>query len=158
MFECAQCGECCTHMGLVHRIRKECPNREFLVENQYTGEITPVSVDSDKCGLHDKKGIFLIHPEACPFLRFDIDQKAYCTVHLTRPSICRDFGCWRILILDREGRRAGRVIFQETLMTDDAGVKGVWDEYRDRLDSIDPGSRDMELIKAFTGAGYVVRV
>jgi hypothetical protein len=145
-------------MGLVHRVRKECSDGEFLVENLYTGELTPVRVDPDKSRLYEDTGIFAVHPEACPFLRFDPDQKAFCTVHLTRPSICRDFGCWRILILDSDGNRAGRIIFQYTLMTDDAAVKRIWDEYRDRLDRIDPGSQDKELVEAFTGAGYVVRV
>ena len=145
-------------MGLVHRVREECSDGEFLVENVYTGELTRVRVDPDKTRLLDDPGIFAIHPEACPFLRFDPDCRAYCTVHTTRPSICRDFGCWRILILYGEGRRAGRIIFQETLMTEDAALKRVWDEYRDRLDRIDPGARDTELIKAFTGAGYVVRM
>ncbi len=158
VFECAQCGECCTHMGLAHLIRKECTDREFLIENRYTGELTRVSIDPDKYGLHDDRSVLTVHPKACPFLRFDSDRKAFCTVHLTRPSICRDFGCWRILILDRSGRRAGRVIFRDTLMTEDAGVRRIWEDYLDRLGSIEPDSRDSELVRAFTVAGYVVRV
>ena len=145
-------------MGLVHRVRTECSDGEFLVENLYTGELTPVRVDPDKSLLYEDTGIFAVHPEACPFLRFDTGRKAFCTVHLTRPSICRDFGCWRILILDGNGRRAGRIIFQGTLMTEDPALQRVWNEYRDRQDRIDPCSRDTELIKAFTDAGYVVRV
>ncbi len=145
-------------MGLVHSVREECSSGEFLVENSYTGELTRVRVDPDKSLLFMDPGIFAVHPQACPFLRFDPEERAFCTVHLTRPSICRDFQCWRILILDTGGKRAGRIIFEETLMTEDAAVKRIWDECRDRIDGSDTVSRDSELIKAFTGAGYVVRV
>ena len=67
--------------------------------NEYTGEETAVTVDPDKVLLFLDRSIFEELPEACPFFRTDQKTgKAYCTVHLTRPEICRDYGCWRLLI------------------------------------------------------------
>ncbi len=145
-------------MGLVHRVRTEYADGRYLIENSYTGERTLVWVDRDKEHLHHSTGIFETYPDACPFLRFDPAAKAYCTVHSGRPSICRDFQCWRVLILDRKGTRMGRIIFRETLMTDDAGVRAVWEKYRQKIPDIDQDPGDRELARVFTEAGYVVRV
>jgi Fe-S-cluster containining protein len=94
-------------MAQVHKIEEIRGDFEFLVNNQYTGEKTKVIIDSDKHDLFLNKSIFLDQPDACPFLRYKSDDgKAYCSVHLTRPEICRDYGCWRLLILDARGMRA----------------------------------------------------
>ena len=108
-------------MGQIHKIKESRGDFEFLVNNQYTGEKTGVIVDSDKHNLFADKSIFLDQPEACPFLRYHpADRKAYCTVHLTRPEICRDFGCWRLLFLNSQGTRAGRIMYQRAFFSDDA--------------------------------------
>jgi hypothetical protein len=79
-FECSQCGECCSHLGLVHTIREAYGNYRYLVYNQYTGEKTPVEVDLDKIALFEDRRIFTERPEACPFFRYDRHgAKGYCT-------------------------------------------------------------------------------
>ncbi|NLD56559.1 MAG: YkgJ family cysteine cluster protein, partial [Methanomicrobiales archaeon] len=42
----------------------------FLVNNEYTGEKTEVTVDPDKIALFQDRSIFSERPEACPFFRF----------------------------------------------------------------------------------------
>ena len=87
VFECQQCGECCHHMGQVHTICETRSDVEFLVNNQYTGEKTLVTVEQDKWDIFFDESIFLNEPDACPFLRYrKTENKAYCTVHLTRPE------------------------------------------------------------------------
>src|SRR5512136_3112271 len=115
-FECSQCGECCSHLGLVHTIDRYCGDFHFLLKNQYTGEKTAVAVDPDKIVLYRDTSIFQERPEACPFFRYDrVSAKGYCTVHMTRPEICRDYGCWRMLVLDSHGKRAGRIMCRRHL-------------------------------------------
>jgi len=107
-FECEQCGECCSHLGLVHSIAEDRGNYEFVVFNLYTNESDVVTVDPDKHAIYDDKSIFAALPEACPFFRHQPgSEKAFCTVHLTRPDICRDYGCWRMLNR-KQGRTACR--------------------------------------------------
>ncbi len=43
-------------------------------------------------------------------------------------------------------------------MTDDAGVRAVWEKYRQKIPDIDQDPGDRELARVFTEAGYVVRV
>ena len=92
VFDCQQCGECCSHLGLVHSITEDRGNYEFVVFNRYTNESNVVTVDAEKHALFDDKSIFTSLPEACPFFRHQPgSEKAFCTVHLTRPDICRDY-------------------------------------------------------------------
>ncbi len=157
-FECSQCGECCSHLGLVHVICKDYGNYHFLVNNQYTGEKTEVTVDPDKISLFNDRGIFAERPEACPFFRFDHTlSKGFCTVHLTRPEICRDYGCWRILILDREGKRAGRIMCQRFLASEDKRLTRIFEEQiNDRIEP-DDAAWDERVIRVLGAAGYTVR-
>lgn len=157
-FECSQCGECCSHLGLVHTIKEDYGNYRFLVNNQYTGEKTVVTVDPDKIALFCDKSIFGERPEACPFFRYDrASLKGYCTVHLTRPEICRDYGCWRLLILDPEGKRAGRIMCQRHLASEDESLTRLFEEHVNHLVEPDDAAWDERVIRVLVAAGYTVR-
>jgi hypothetical protein len=157
-FECAQCGECCSHLGLVFSIKEERGGYSFLLLNQYTGELTEVVVDKDKIRLYEDRSIFERLPEACPFFRTDpVDSRAYCTVHATRPGICREYSCWRLLILDRRGRRAGRVMYLRTLVSEDQLLTLLWEQCIEPIDEPDDAAWDDEVIRILSRAGYSVR-
>jgi uncharacterized protein len=157
-FECSQCGECCSHLGLVHTIREEYGDYRYLVNNEYTGEKTTVAIDPDKIMLFCDRSIFTERPEACPFFRFDRDlMKGYCTVHRTRPEICRDYGCWRILILSPEGERAGRIMCRRFLASEDERLTRLFDEQINCTDEPDDAAWDRRLITVLAAAGYIVR-
>jgi uncharacterized protein len=145
-------------MGQVHKIKESRGDFEFLVNNQYTGEKTGVIIDSDKHNLFADKSIFLDQPEACPFLRYHpADRKAYCTVHLTRPEICRDFGCWRLLILNSQGTRAGRIMYQRAFFSDDADLTRLWKTCIDPLNEPDNELWEEKITSILVNGGYTVR-
>jgi Fe-S-cluster containining protein len=157
-FECSQCGECCSHLGLVHTIQEDRGDYRFLLKNQYTGEKTVVAVDPDKIALFCDKSIFRERPEACPFFRYDRESaKGYCTVHLTRPGICRDYGCWRLLILDSEGKRAGRIMCQRYLASEDEALTRLFEEHVNHLVVPDDAAWDERVIRVLVAAGYSVQ-
>jgi Fe-S-cluster containining protein len=158
-FECQQCGECCSHLGLVHIIHADLGDNRFVVNNQYTGEKTTVSVDPDKVGLFSDRSIFTDRPEACPFFRYDtVSEKGYCTVHLTRPEICRDYGCWHILILTPEGKRAGRIMGERHLASEDPALTRLFEEKINNVIEPDNAAWDTMVIRILTVAGYTVRI
>jgi Fe-S-cluster containining protein len=157
-FECQQCGECCSHLGLVHKVREDFGEYRFLIYNQYTGEETAVAVDSDKTHLYDNKSVFSDLPEACPFFRFEsVSRKGCCTVHQTRPGICRDYGCWRLLILDRRGRRVGRISNQRMLCSEDTFLTRLWEGCIDEINEPDDKVWEEEMICILSRAGFTVR-
>ena len=155
--ECTQCGNCCSHMQLVHCITEVRGDYTFVVYNYYTGDVKEVQVDPDKYALYEDRSSLERLPEACPFLRFDDMGKAWCTVHLTRPDICRDYCCWRLLILDSQGRRAGRVLYQRTFMADTEALARLWEEVKPTLNGLDDKEWETRLIGILTAAGYHVR-
>jgi hypothetical protein len=145
-------------MGQVHSIRETRGDFEFLVNNQYTGEKNTVLIDPDKHSLFADKSIFLDHHEACPFLRYNTgDRKAYCTVHQTRPEICKDYGCWRLLILGTQGQRAGRVMYQRAFFSDNAELTRLWKRDIGGIDEPDDEIWDKEITRILSSAGYTVR-
>ncbi|ABS56145.1 hypothetical protein Mboo_1628 [Methanoregula boonei 6A8] len=158
VFDCQQCGECCSHLGLVHSITEDRGNYTFVVFNRYTNESNVVVVDPDKQALYDDRAIFDKLPEACPFFRHQPgSEKAFCTVHLTRPDICRDYGCWRMLILSRTGRRAGRIMFSRYLCSEDPFVTRIFTECIDPVHEPDDNRWDDLVIRVLTERGYTVR-
>jgi hypothetical protein len=157
-FECFQCGDCCAHLGLVHSIRKDYGDYRFLVHNCYTGEETHVEIDPDKRELFDDKSIFEKLPHTCPFFRHQPGSElAYCTVHRTRPVMCRDYGCWRLLILNHRGYRAGKVKYIRTLISDDPLLNRIWDECVADLPEPDDRRWEDAMIAILKRAGYAVR-
>jgi uncharacterized protein len=156
--ECRQCGECCSHLGLVHTITENRGNDEFLVNNEYTGEKTVVRIDPGKAALFADQSIFETLPEACPFLRFESgSRKGFCTVHLTRPAICRDFFCWRLLILDGAGTWVGRIMYQRYFCSDDPVLNTLWNQSVRTLDEPDDRIWEEKMVQIITRAGYVVK-
>jgi Fe-S-cluster containining protein len=126
--------------------------------NQYTGEKTAVSVDPDKISLYCDTSIFLKRPEACPFFRYDAPSaKGYCTIHLTRPEICRDYGCWRLLILDDHNKRAGRIMCRRHLASEDEALTRLFEEQINHLADSDDAAWDDRVIRILVRAGYTVR-
>ena len=157
-FECFRCGECCAHLGLVHAILKEYGDYRFLVGNRHTGEENVVTVDPEKHALFDDTSIFEKIPYACPFFRHQPGtEKSWCTVHLTRPDICQDYGCWRLLILDHKGRRAGRIMNIRTLCSEDALLTKIWESCVEEHKEQDDRKWEETMIRILRNAGYTVR-
>jgi hypothetical protein len=143
---------------LVYKIKEIQGDYRFLVYNRYSGEETVVMVDPDKTRIYDDTSIFSEMPEACPFFRHEQgSQKAFCTVHTTRPDICRDYGCWRLLIMDFRGRRAGRISGQSTLCSEDTFLTRLWEHCINDLDMPDDTTWEEEMIRTLSRAGYTVR-
>ena len=129
-----------------------------MIHNNYTDEETPVSVDPDKRDLFLDRSIFNILPRACLFFRHQPgNRNACCTVYQTRPEICRDYECWRLLILDHQGRIVGRIKYIRSLCSEDTLLIKIWDECIEH--NTEPDDRIWEdmMIRTLTRAGYTIR-
>ncbi len=157
-FECVQCGECCTRLGFVHTVIEDWGDYCYLVLNEKTLEQTPVTVVTGMRDLFDDRSIFAPYPDACPFFRRESRTGlSCCTVHPTRPAICREYECWRFLVLNHRGRWVGKVRHGRMLMTDDPLLERIWSEgSAGRSGGDDKGWED-EMIALLARAGYSVR-
>lgn len=130
----------------------------FLVRNQYTGQKHRVSVTPQLYHLYDNRDIFVERPEACPFFRKNhADDLYYCTIHLTRPETCREYGCWRILILSSDGKRAGRVMHSRHLHAEDSELEKIWDQEIRTLHIDEDRIWDQKVREIIRKEGYIVR-
>jgi len=156
-FYCQQCGECCTQMGYVHVIKADLGNNEYLIRNEYTGEETRSRISPRMLPLFEDRSTFERWPKACPFFRCDTaERKGYCTVYPTWPDICREFGCWRLLILDAHGRRAGRVMTGTYLACEDATLRQVWDYHIREMEAADDEEWIRKVTLILSRLGYTV--
>jgi hypothetical protein len=156
-FFCQQCGECCSHMHQIHQIEEDCGNHTFRIRNVYNGDRTRVCIDPDKVDLFSDPSVFETWPEACPFLRSDPARgRICCIVHRTRPELCREFGCWRLLILDPAGRRAGRIMGSRHLSTEDPALRRLWEEEAGPLQGLEEMAWEDAVVRILEKAGYRV--
>lgn len=156
-FFCVRCGECCSQMGDVHVVEEERGQGRFLVANRYTGERDEVEVDPALACLYPDRRVFERWPMACPFLREDTESgEVVCIVHRTRPEICREYRCWRLLVLDASGVRAGRVMERRHLAADDPALRAFWEEHIAGIREGDIDRWDEQVILLLKGAGYMV--
>ncbi len=157
----------------VHRFIEDRGNYTFVVHNHYTGDAEEVRVDPDKIALFEDRSSIEGLPDACPFLRFETLRvsrapfhrniafdtktgKALCTVHLTRPDLCREY-CCRLLVLDAQGNLAGRVTYQTALIPDTDELGRLWERVQPTLNGLSGTEWDDAFIEILTATGYRVR-
>jgi len=155
VFRCQQCGECCSYMGDIIGIEAETGAHRFRIRFSVTGEEMVVTLDADKQELFHTQDIRLLRPMACPFLRFNILGGALCTIHETRPGLCRLYTCFCLLVLDPEGNRIGRVqdgshIFSTT----NEGLRKLWDDEIAGVNIPDEAAWEAHVADVFSRAGY----
>jgi hypothetical protein len=71
--------------------------------------------------------------------------------------MCRDYGCWRLLILDSKGMRAGRIMGRRHLASEDEVLTRVFEESIDTLAASDDVTWDRKVTGILARAGYTVR-
>jgi len=155
-FVCQCCGDCCSTMGEIISIQEQIGSYEFRI--RYTdGEERIVSLDPDKRELfrdqkeRDKKIL------ACPFLRQQGPHKQICTVHASRPELCRMYLCSRILVLRKDGKKAGRVLHGTRFFTSEDGtLLDLWCRTIRDIPVPDDHQWEKNVEDIFTQAGYRV--
>jgi len=156
VFRCQLCGECCSTMGEIISIHEETGPLHFRIWYTTTGEEREVTVDRDKEDLF-RGGTTGKPTLACPFLRTRGNGEVICSVHESRPDLCRHYSCFRILVLDATGRRTGRVMDgTRYLVTADPHLRAIWeDEIRD-LDISDEMAWEASAGEILTRHGFRV--
>ncbi|HEX3002259.1 MAG TPA: YkgJ family cysteine cluster protein [Methanoregula sp.] len=157
VFRCRQCGECCSSMGEVIGIREQTGEWDYCICFSATGEERRVCIDPDKRDLFRAQDILKKRPTACPFLREREDGTVICTVHATRPDLCRQYGCFRILVLGVGGERLGRVVDGSRYFTTmDHELRALWDREIVPLTIADETAWEEKVDRILSAAGYRV--
>jgi uncharacterized protein len=154
-FVCQLCGECCSTMGEIISIQEKTGAAEFRIKYTTTGIEQLVTLDPDKRDLFFQKT--MRSRMACPFLRDQTPGKVICTVHHSLPDLCRQYTCFRVLILNAERKRIGRVMEGTRHVTaTDSRLHEIWQRECHRLDILDEERWEEEIALIFTREGYRV--
>lgn len=134
-FDCNWCGKCCQSFGEFIRIERQVTDRDYFCRYGITDELFPVHVQpefseeiSDEFEEYGGKT-----PEGhkgCIFSRKNPEGRGFaCAVYPTRPTICREFLCYRMLIHHpASGEVRGKVIGINELRTHDEILQVLWAE------------------------------
>jgi uncharacterized protein len=144
-------------MGEIIEIREVGKDGSFRIGFTVTGEERNVSLDPEKRELFQVQDIRMSRPMACPFLREDGKRKFVCSVHASRPGLCRQYSCYRILVLDSKGNRIGKVTdASRHFTTADAELRRIWDREVAGAAFMDEDGWEEHVEQVLTGAGYRV--
>ena len=144
-------------MGEIIEIREQVTPREFRIQYTTTGEERTVGIDAGKEDLFSRKENAALHSVACPFLRESSPGTRICTVHSTRPELCRQYSCFRVLVCDPGGKRIGRVWDASRYFTTaDPLLREVWDREISGLEIPDEATWENYVGQVLTGKGYRV--
>jgi len=132
-FECNGCGKCCSSFGSFILIERQLGDRDYYCRYSVTNDLFPVHVDaefedevSERSAAQGGPGL-PVGKKPCPFLCRTHDGEGFtCSVYATRPRVCREFRCYRMLIYDTNGHPAGKVIGANEIHTSDEALARLW--------------------------------
>jgi uncharacterized protein len=160
-FICDRCGKCCVSLGQSITIERQLNDRDYYCRSKIDNAIFPVHVEpayreeiSDEyaAGGDREPG-----PEKkpCPFLRKDPSgEGTSCAIYATRPKVCRDFRCYRMLIRNRSDEICGRVIGKSTVRTDDPALEKLWNDQVMQIPCGDTGAWTKHVTAILAAHGY----
>ncbi|WML68263.1 MAG: hypothetical protein METHP_01868 [Methanoregula sp. SKADARSKE-2] len=156
-FICRQCGGCCSTMGEIIEIVETEEPLAFRIHYIPTGEERRVTIDPEKKDLFLAQDTVKSRQLACPFLREKSPGVVICTAHNSRPELCRQYACFRILLLDSTGDRIGKVQDgSRVLSTPDGYLRALWNGEVAGLSIADETEWERRVSEILTRAGYTV--
>jgi Fe-S-cluster containining protein len=134
VFECDGCGKCCVSLGPHIMVERQLNDRDYYCRSVIDNMIFHAHVDpeyreeiADEFETGDT--VYALEKKTCRFLRKNRGGNGtVCAIYATRPTVCRDFRCYRMLIRTRGGIICGRVIGKNTIRTEDTALKKLWNE------------------------------
>jgi uncharacterized protein len=146
-FICDMCGKCCVSLGSLITIERQLNEQDYYCRSKIDNTIFLAHVDpaysEEIADEFTGGGEAHTGPEkkSCRFLRkIRNGEENRCAIYSTRPKVCRDFRCYRMLIYNNEGKVCGRVIGKNTLRTEDRALEGLW---RERASSVPYANPDV---------------
>ena len=134
-FDCNWCGKCCSSFGEFIRIERQVTSRDYFCRYGITDELFQVHVqpefsDEIEEEFEESGGKLPADHKGCTFMRRNPEGRGFaCAIYPTRPTICREFLCYRMLIHHPEsGEVRGKVIGINELRTKDEVLLAIWNE------------------------------
>jgi len=127
-FECSRCGKCCVSLGPFIAIERQLSDRDYYCRNSLTGEIFPVHLHADPGQSRERPDYDDAGArKGCIFMVKDREGPGFsCDIYENRPSSCREFRCYRMVIFNGQGLPCGKVVGRNGISTSDTVLEKLW--------------------------------
>jgi len=154
-FNCSLCGKCCASFGAFIKIERQLTNRDYYCRYGIKNELFLAHIEGDYVDSHPPGSKDGEPVKGCPFMRKNLDgSRIACAIYATRPRICREFRCYRMVIHHRDGQECGRIMGRHDLKTADETLSQIWKEKIAPLPRHDDACWEKSVIAIFTAYGY----
>jgi len=134
-FTCNSCGKCCSSFGSFISIERQLSDRDYYCQYSLTRNVFPVHVNREYADevsdRYSRQSGAVASPgkKPCPFLCRKADGGGFdCAIYDSRPPVCQEFQCYRMLVYDRENQLIGKVIGAGEIRTTDETLDRLWKE------------------------------
>jgi Fe-S-cluster containining protein len=133
-FECDLCGKCCASFGEFITVERQVTDKDYFCRYGITNELFQVHVLPDYADefadTFEEMQDTLKNWKGCVFTRKNPGGPGFiCMVYPTRPTICREFLCYRMVIRHQQtGEIRGKLIGINELRTHDEILAAIWKE------------------------------
>ena len=154
-FDCSWCGKCCASFGAFIKIERQLTSRDYYcrygIKNElFLAHIGGEYADTDPPGSKNGEPV-----KGCPFMRKKPDGGGIaCAIYATRPRICREFRCYRLVIYNSDGYECGRIMGTGDLKTADETLAQIWKEKMQPLPHNDDARWEKSVIACLAAHGY----
>jgi Fe-S-cluster containining protein len=155
-FVCTWCGKCCTCYGDFIRIERQFSSRDYFCRYGIKNESFYAHVQEDYIGDYPLASQEGQKRKGCPFMRKNLSVEGFaCAIYDTRPQVCRDFRCYRMVIYDRDGRACGKIMGRNQLKTDDKELEKIWKEEIEPIPYREGTRWEKMVIETLAAHGYL---
>jgi len=129
-FDCTRCGKCCASFGEFIKIERQLTSRDYYCRYGIKNELFLAHLEGDYADSQHPSSKEGEPVKGCPFMRENQNGKGIaCAIYATRPRICREFRCYRMLIQHPDGHECGRIMGRNDLKTTDESLERIWKEH-----------------------------
>ena len=155
-FDCSRCGKCCASFGAFIKIERKLTRLDYYCRDGINNELFLVHLESGYSEHAPPGSIGGNTEKGCPFMYRDPAAHATsCAVYATRPRICREFHCYRMVIYTPDNRECGRIMGRNELKTTDTALSQIWKEHiAPRMPPHDDIRWEKAVIAALAAHGY----
>jgi Fe-S-cluster containining protein len=145
-FKCSGCGKCCASYGDFIKIERQLTSRDYYCRYGIKNELFLAHVEGDFIESYPQDPGDGKPAKGCPFMQKNLTGDGFtCAIYATRPRVCKDFRCYRMLIFDGDGHECGRLMARNDLRTTDQTLARIWKEEIAPL-ACEDGTRRMKLV------------
>jgi len=154
-FKCSGCGKCCASFGDFIKIERQLNHRDFFCRYGIKNEMFLAHVEGDNTLNYPLDSNEGKPAKGCPFLKKNMSGDGFtCVIYATRPRVCKEFRCYRMLIYDHKGHECGRLMGTHDLRTTDKILEKIWKEEVAPIPGLRDRKQDKRVIDILAARGY----